>query len=505
MNPSKTAPIGEQAFVDLYGGVYENSPWIVRQLWRETSGQPPTNVHNLATALAKIVNAADAEQQLKLIRAHPDLAGRAALAGELTSESRSEQASAGLDQCTAEELERFKVLNTRYRTKFEFPFIMAVKGANRHKILAGFTERLENERDTELARAMTEVHKIALLRLKEIAGVAQTNPFHQWINLAQPRLGTKVVFATDEFFAAKERLIDPSEPVFIADKYDDHGKWMDGWESRRKRTPGHDYCVIRLGVTGMLHGLDINTRFFTGNYPPAASLAGCISTAKIPGPETEWEKILSETPLNGDSQHLIPIDRAGPFTHLRFSIYPDGGVARLRLYGEVSTDPASLGNAQIDLLALEHGGRALICNDEHFGSMHNLNVPGRGINMGDGWETARRRGPGNDWVILALGTMGNVDSIEVDTAHFKGNYPDRVAIDATRLDDAALDGLLIPEALADDDITWLPLLPESKLEMDKQHYFSELNKIGPVTHIRMRIFPDGGISRLRVLGKPVSS
>ena len=334
--------------------------------------------------------------------------------------------------------------------------------------------------------------------------MVDTNPFHQWINLEQPRLGTRVVYATDDFFAAKERLIETAEPEFIADKYDDHGKWMDGWESRRKRGPGNDYCVIRLGIPGILHGINIDTRHFTGNYPPAASLAGCTSEEEIPGDETQWEKVLGETPLRGDTQYFQPIDGMGPYTHLRFSIYPDGGVARLRLFGEVSIDPTHWGSETIDLMALENGGRALICSDEHFGSMHNLNLPGRGINMGDGWETARRRGPGNDWVIMALGTVGNIESVEVDTAHFKGNYPDRVAIDATRLDDRALDGSLIPEALTGEDITWLPLLPELHLEMDKQHVFEDLQKIGPVTHIRMRIFPDGGVSRLRVMGRAVS-
>ncbi|MDH3589006.1 MAG: allantoicase [Gammaproteobacteria bacterium] len=326
--------------------------------------------------------------------------------------------------------------------------------------------------------------------------MTERNPFHQWINLGQPRLGTRVVYATDEFFAAKERLIDAAEPVFVADKYDDHGKWMDGWESRRKREPGHDYCVIRLGVPGILHGVDINTRYFTGNYPPGASLEGCRCDAELPADDVGWKEIIPETPLAGDTHHWLPVAGEGPFTHLRFHIYPDGGVARLRLYGEVSTDAVECGDEVVDLLALENGGRALICSDEHYGSMHNLNLPGRGLNMGDGWETARRRGPGNDWVILALGAKGIVEKIEVDTAHFKGNYPDRVAIDAV-----CLVGQPTPEALVGEDIDWQPLLTESRLEMDQQHVFGQLQKRGPVTHIRMRIFPDGGVSRLRLMGR----
>ena len=254
----------------------------------------------------------------------------------------------------------------------------------------------------------------------------ERHPFHAFIRLEQPRLGTRATFATDEFFAAKERLIDFSEPVFIDDKYDDHGKWMDGWESRRRRTPGHDYCVIRLGVPGIIRGLDINTSYFTGNYPPQASIDACVSDEE--NPHDGWVELLEKIDLDGDTHHLIPVHNDNSWTHLRLNIFPDGGIARLRVFGEVQrTAPEEEGVS--DLIAMRHGGRALSCSDEHYGSMHNLNLPGRGINMGDGWETARRRGPGNDWVILALGQPGTISRVEVDTAHFKGNYPDRVSVE----------------------------------------------------------------------------
>lgn len=321
------------------------------------------------------------------------------------------------------------------------------------------------------------------------------NPFHEWIRLEQPRLGTRVVFATDDFFAAKERLIDPADPVFIADKYDDHGKWMDGWESRRKRTPGHDYCVVRLGIPGVVHGFDIDTSYFTGNYPPAASIGACVSEEDIPGDSTEWQPLLSQTSLAGDAHHYVAIDSKEAVTHLRLNIHPDGGVARLRVYGEVNPDWSKVeANDVIDLFAIENGGRAITCNDEHFGSMHNLNLSGRGLNMGDGWETARRRRPGNDWVIVALGRPGTIEEVEIDTAHFKGNYPDRVKLCAVLLDDDS--------DLQSASKDWPELLPESKLQMDWQHRFSDaLQDVGVVSHVRMNIFPDGGISRLRLLGK----
>lgn len=317
------------------------------------------------------------------------------------------------------------------------------------------------------------------------------HPFHAWIRLEQPRLGSRVTFASDEFFAAKERLIDPAEPVFIEDKYDDHGKWMDGWESRRRRTPGHDHCIVRLGIAGVIRGLDIDTSYFTGNFPPQAAVDVCNSYEDIP--EDGWTTLVPKTDLAGDSHHIIVVDNEQSWTHLRLSIFPDGGVARLRIFGEVRPTEDDE-NGIIDLVALRHGGRALAASDEHYGNMHNLNLPGRGINMGDGWETARRRGPGNDWVIVALGRRGVVERAEIDTAHFKGNYPDRVSLEAATF---ANNG----EANNDSD-EWQTLLPETKLSMDQQHLFEgELQSLGSVSHVRMSIFPDGGVSRLRLFGR----
>jgi len=323
------------------------------------------------------------------------------------------------------------------------------------------------------------------------------NPFHQWVRLEQPRLGTRVVFATDDFFADKSRLIDPADAVFIADKYDENGKWMDGWESRRKRDPGHDYCIVKFGIPGAVRGFDIDTSHFTGNFPPHATIDGCVSQEENPGDDADWQELLQKVGLVGDSHHLLAVDDDTAYTHLRLNIFPDGGIARLRVYGEIRPDRNSIDEGEtIDLLALENGGRALLCNDEHFGSMHNLNVSGRGVNMGDGWETARRRRPGNDWVILALGFPGVVEKVEIDTAHFKGNYPDRAAIQAALLTDADLDDM---ESASRD---WATLLPESKLEMNQQHYFSDqLANCGAVSHIRLSIFPDGGVSRLRLFGR----
>lgn len=323
------------------------------------------------------------------------------------------------------------------------------------------------------------------------------HPFQQWVRLEQPRLGTRVVFATDDFFGDKARLIDPADPVFIADKYDENGKWMDGWESRRKRDPGHDHCVMKLGMPGIVRGLDIDTSHFTGNFPPHASVDACVSDEENPGHDADWQELLPKVKLEGDSHHLLAVDCGDVLTHLRLNIFPDGGVARLRVYGEVRPKSDSTDDGEIiDLLAIENGGRALACSDEHFGSMHNLNLPGRGVNMGDGWETARRRGPGNDWVILALGSPGRIEKVEIDTAHFKGNYPDRAAIQASLLAETN------PGDIESMSKTWPTLLPESKLEMDRQQFFTDkLVNLGAVSHVRLSIFPDGGVSRLRLFGR----
>ena len=316
-----------------------------------------------------------------------------------------------------------------------------------------------------------------------------------WVDLAQPRLGAAAIHATDDFFAPKERMIDPAPPVFIPGKYDDNGKWMDGWESRRRRGPGHDHCTIRLGRPGVIKGVDIDTSFFTGNYPPAASLEAWHGAAD-PGPEASWTEIVPATRLGGNAHHYLGVADDRVWTHVRLHIYPDGGIARLRVYGQVHCDWDRLDRRNpIDLAALENGGRALACNDRHYGSPQNLLAPGRAADMGDGWETRRRREPGHDWAIIALAHRGVVRGVEVDTAHFKGNFPDRCSIQAAHVEGGTEDSL-VTQAMF-----WRTLLPEQKLEMDRLHSFAaEIADLGPVTHVRFNIIPDGGVSRLRLWG-----
>jgi allantoicase len=324
--------------------------------------------------------------------------------------------------------------------------------------------------------------------------------FTELIDLAAERLGGTVLHANDEFFAPKENLLKAAKPIFLEDKYTDRGKWMDGWETRRRRTPGHDWCLIRLGLPGVLRGFLVDTSFFRGNYPEQCSVEACVAAPdatveRLESPATQWVEVLPQSVLRGDTHNLMAVDHPYRATHLRFHIYPDGGVARLRVFGEVAPDWQKLRAAgEIDLVAVENGGLAIASSDMFFGSRNNLILPGRGVNMGDGWETKRRRGPGFDWCILRLGAAGIIRRIEVDTAHFKGNYPESCQLEACNAMGRREEGL-------QDSLGWAELLPRTKLQPDHQHSFeSEVRKIGAVTHVRLNIFPDGGVSRLRLFG-----
>ena len=310
-----------------------------------------------------------------------------------------------------------------------------------------------------------------------------------YLDLASERLGGSVLYANDDYFAEKENLLKPSKPVWKEHEYTDRGKWMDGWESRRKRVPGHDFAIIRLGLRGVVRDVIVDTAFFRGNFPESCSIEGTSMRSDAPVEallEAAWQELLPRSPLQGDHENIFDIRSDAAVTHVRLSIFPDGGVARLRVHGEVVPEwrlVGGLGN-EIDLAAAENGATVLNCSDMFFGPKHNLIMPGRAHNMSDGWETRRRRGPGHDWVVVKLATEGNLRRIEVDTNHFKGNYPDTASIEGS------LDGE-----------TWTEVLPRTKLQAHTRHFFiDELTGNGPCTHVRVNVYPDGGISRLRVWG-----
>ena len=338
---------------------------------------------------------------------------------------------------------------------------------------------------------------MAFEKVKEI--IKEAPAFAQLTDLAAERLGGKVLFATDDFFAEKKNLIKPTRGVFITDKYTDRGKWMDGWESRRKRTAGHDWAVVQLATPGKIVGFDIDTNFFLGNHPPHASIEAVYMNDADPvknWDDIEWKEILPKSHLDAGSQNFYESNNDEIYTHIRLHIYPDGGVARLRVYGEVFKNwNAVAADEEVDLVAAINGGKAIACNDMFFSAMGNLIMPGRGINMGDGWETKRNRTPGNrDWVILKLATAGTIEKVLVDTCHFKGNYPDRCSIEACFANN--------DKDVLNDMVEWKMLVSQQRLAADNEHIFTkEINDVDVVTHVRLNIFPDGGISRLRLFGK----
>lgn len=319
------------------------------------------------------------------------------------------------------------------------------------------------------------------------------------INLASPRLGSAVIFATDDFFADKCRMIADAPPQFDPDKYDTHGKYMDGWESRRRRQGGHDFAIIKLGARGVIKGVDLDTSFFTGNFPPAASIEACdLAPGRAPDEQTQWSEILPAQSLSASAHHFHAITSDAAWTHLRLHIYPDGGIARLRVYGDpVPMWTGSDANAVHEVSLANNGGRIMAYNNAHYGSVWTLLTLGRGINMGDGWETRRRREPGNDWIIIKLGAASLIEKIEVDTCHYKGNFPDRCSLQAALVQNST-EKSLVTEAMF-----WPILMGEQKLSADAIHNFGrdKLADLGAVNHVKLNIFPDGGVSRLRVFGR----
>ena len=315
------------------------------------------------------------------------------------------------------------------------------------------------------------------------------------INLASAGLGARGLSASDQFFAPLERMLSDADPVFIAEKYDDNGKWMDGWETRRRRDGGHDHCVIKLATPGRILGFEIDTAHFTGNNAPAAAVEACLGGAD-PDERTRWSRILSPVPLGPDARHFFACASAGTWSHLRLHIFPDGGIARLRVHGRPDLAYRDTAGAT-DLACSLNGGRVLGFSDAHYGRWQRLLAPGRATDMGDGWETRRRREPGYDWIVVALGARGRIDRAVVDTAHFKGNYPDRCSIQAADLGD--LDAWPEPVVI-NRSMFWPTMLSETPLGADRAHVFDDLVDPGPVTHVRLNIFPDGGVSRLRLFG-----
>jgi allantoicase len=309
------------------------------------------------------------------------------------------------------------------------------------------------------------------------------NDFIRLPDLASRALSGSVVYANDELFAERENLIKPGRAVFAEEDFGHKGKVYDGWETRRRRDAGHDFAIVRLGVPGVVRGVIVDTSWFKGNYPPYASVEGA-SFEGYPSPEellaAEWATLVPKSSLAGDTDNLFEVASDLRVTHVRLSIYPDGGVARFRVHGEPQPD-AALMTGTIDLAAMEYGGRVVDCSDMFYSSPNNLLLPGRAQIMGDGWENARRRDDGNDHVTVQLAGKGRVRRVEIDTSYFVGNAPGW----------ASLTG--------DDGVV---LVPKTRLQPDTRHLFTVEDQ-PPVSQVRLDVFPDGGLARLRVWGELV--
>ncbi|SFC68568.1 allantoicase [Pseudoalteromonas denitrificans] len=326
-----------------------------------------------------------------------------------------------------------------------------------------------------------------------------------FIDLAQARLGGETLSCSDDFFAEMENLLKPGRGIFIEDKFTDRGKWMDGWESRRSygRDNGRDFdwCIIRLGIPGIISGFDIDTHFFRGNAPQSISVEACHCKGDIK--DAVWITVLEQKSTQAHSQNLFLIDeldnKKQVWTHVRLNIFPDGGVARFRVFGEAKFEPNNFISGElIDLASIKNGAKAMLCSDMFFSDKNNLIMPERGINMGDGWETKRRRDPGPDWLIVKLALEGDFQKLIIDTVHFKGNFPDTFSLEASNgTDDDVLAG----------NVKWQSVVNKTKLFADREHLFISdiISEKQTFSHIRLNIFPDGGISRLRLFGLPKES
>ncbi len=344
------------------------------------------------------------------------------------------------------------------------------------------------------------------------------------VDLASASFGGRALGCSDEFFAEASNLVEPAPAIFDPDRYTERGKWMDGWESRRRRSVGEDWCVIQLGLRGRVRAFDIDTSHFLGNHAPLARIEVCDRPdvdAIEAIDESAWTPVLAQSPLQAGSHNLFCAKQPLAATHLRLTITPDGGVARLRVFGDVlpSWDApiddeagAQVEPGEVDLAALRHGARALACSDMFFAPMNNLIAPGRSTYMGGGWETRRKRGPGHDWILIELAAPGTVGLVEIDTGHFHGNHAQRCSLTGVHAPGARLADLLararseggwheVLPASSIPETAWRPILAEHPLGPDRRE-FVRVTASEPVTHVRLETFPDGGVARLRVYGRP---
>ncbi len=319
------------------------------------------------------------------------------------------------------------------------------------------------------------------------------------IDLAQPRLGSKIIYKTDDFFAPVSRIINPSIPIWKEGIYDNNGKWMDGWETRRKRTDGHDCLILSFGKAGKISKINIDTSYFNGNQPNFASVEACYCENFSINNKIKWETIINKSKIKANNNNIFNIKQKKIYTHLKLNIYPDGGVARLRVYGKIATEKLNIEeNKLVELSSIMNGSLIIATNNEHFGKAENILAPGRAFNMSDGWETRRRRTKGYDWLIFKFGIPGIVKRIIIDTLHFKGNFPDQCSLQASYINDLKFNSI---NKIIHQSTKWKYLINKNKLFANREHSFENnilINK--KINFIRLNIYPDGGISRINIFG-----
>jgi allantoicase len=328
-------------------------------------------------------------------------------------------------------------------------------------------------------------------------------------DLASRALRGSVIAASDEFFAEKENLINPGAPVFTPHTFGHKGQLYDGWETRRRRgtsadsglLPGaeeHDWVIVRLGAPGVVHAVVVDTAHFTGNFPSACSVDACWAGGYPDLAALEsarWVEIVARSPLTGDARQAfeVPASSRRRYSHVRLRIFPDGGVARLRVHGVVVPDPALLEGLTFDLAALENGGDVVACSDRFYSAPRNAISPGLSRVMGEGWETRRRRAAGNEWLAVRFAGPAVVSLVEVDTSGYIGNSPGMAEV-------RGYAGRGSDEGVAWDDASaWAPLLPRTLLRPDTPHRF-RVSPAGPHDLVRLDVLPDGGVARLRLYG-----
>ena len=316
------------------------------------------------------------------------------------------------------------------------------------------------------------------------------------INLASPIMGSKIHSYSDQFFAKASRMLNDSEPIFKDGIFDNNGKWMDGWETRRKRISGNDYVIIELGKPGRIDNILIDTSFFNGNQPEFANVEACYSLNNSFN-RISWTNILPKKKLYPNKKQFFKSTSNKTFNFVRLNIFPDGGIARLKLMGDIDLSKEKLSKNNLDLGNVLNGSKIIAYSDEHFGRAENLLIPGKSKNMGNGWETKRRRGPGFDWVIVKLGRSGNISSFEVNTHYFKGNYPSHFSIqESPKLNNISIQKIITLSK------KWQYIIKDTKLKPNSSLLVkNKLMQNKKINLIKLNIFPDGGISRFRIYGK----